>query len=348
VTSFDVTATINGTPNKKSFAGSLAQGAKTTIDWGEIAYTPTGSYSISISGFENINGGTLYDMDFMNNASNTTGFGFTNNAFTTVTAGFNNATMPTHFAFDQTVNSSFSIIFGTTTKYGANSSNGAVRFPLHSNWGFSGLAGDIVFGVADLSALTKPILSYFYAYSDDAYGGTAPQIKVYVSENCGTTWTEINSITCVQTGAPATHGNWYVPASSEYIWVGVPLTAYLGKSILVKISGIPGTSGNAMYIDEPTISNTASVSEFDGNIHFAVYPNPVLAEANVEYALTSDADVTVSVYNSLSQLVYTKQLGKQAPGTHNATVETNNLESGMYIMKISAGNNVSTQKFVKN
>ena len=62
VTSFDLTASINGVGSTKTFSGSIAPGEKTTIEFDQLI-TPRGEYNVSINGFSNINGGDLFDTD---------------------------------------------------------------------------------------------------------------------------------------------------------------------------------------------------------------------------------------------------------------------------------------------
>lgn len=348
VTKFVVTAKLNTTSYTKVFNGSLAKNDKTTVDFGTIPYVPTGNYSISFSGFDSINNSALFDMDGSNNTSSFSGIGFTQGIMTFVDAGFDVATMPANFAFDMSQNTKFGIVLPTSGTLGARGSKGAVRYALHDSWGMSGKPGDILFGEIDLTSFPDAFLTYYYAYSDDAYGGTAPVINVSVSDNCGQSWTPLRSITCVQTGNPTTHGNYYIPPTTDYTWVGSSLSAYSGKRILVKISGVPGTSGNSLYIDEISVYPATGISDnTPGTLNVSLYPNPVTDLAELEYGITKESPVTIKVYNTLNQLVYSKVLGTQTPGVYNTTIETSGFESGLYFMTITAGDNTTSKKFIK-
>jgi hypothetical protein len=136
VTSFEVTCTVDGVEYKETYAGSLMQDDKATIDWGEIQVTPGGTFVMTITGFDNINDGALMDMDASNNSYKFETMAFSEKAFGAETFGFNTAATPKNCAFDQSQNDGFYIY--ATQKCGANNTQGAIRFALHSSWGFSG------------------------------------------------------------------------------------------------------------------------------------------------------------------------------------------------------------------
>ena len=68
ITSFDMSYSVNGgTPVVKSYAGSLAKNAKTTLIWPKVSL-PAGSVNnIAYAGPTNINGGALIDVNGSNN-----------------------------------------------------------------------------------------------------------------------------------------------------------------------------------------------------------------------------------------------------------------------------------------
>ena len=194
-------------------------------------------------------------------------------------------------------------------------------------------------------------VSYYYAYSDAGYGGTAPTIAINVSTDCGVTWNQVHSISAKETGQPTTAGTLYDPKSGEYQYVIVPLTAYAGKAILVRITGTPGTTGNALYIDEVRINSASVLSVSNRNMsnpHVLLSPNPVNNTAQVDFELAKPSDVVFTVYNLLSQVVFTKKSDMQSSGTHTETFDFSGLNSGMYMLEVKSGEAVSTKKFIKN
>jgi hypothetical protein len=348
ITSFDVIAKIGTDNYPKTYTGSLASGAKVTVDMGTIPFSAKGAYSINFSGFSNVNGGVIVeDNGLCDNSFKYSSIGFTEKAFTTFYGGFNSVTLPSNLALDYTNNTKFYVNIPTTGNCGANNTKGAVRYALHSTQSVAGKPADILFGEADLTAATKPSLGFFYAYSDDAYGGTAPVVKVFISEDCGVTWKEQYSLTCVQTGNPATHGNWYVPTSSEYIWVSAELPDAKAKDVLIKLQAIPGTSGNALYIDEVTLSATTAINDITSKYGINIYPNPLQDEAKIEFSLENEANVSFELLNSLGQSVLTIDNESYNTGINSISFNTSDLAQGCYVAKLTIDGNVYTSKLVK-
>jgi len=82
-----------------------------------------------------------------------------------------------------------------------------------------------------------------------------------------------------------------------------------------------------------------SIEKFE--IHktqLSVYPNPFTNTANVEFVLTGGANVELNVYNLVGQKVMSVALGHRTSGKHNITLNKGDLNSGMYILQIDAGN----------
>lgn len=350
VTSFEVSAILNGVEYKKSFSGTLAKGQKTTIDWGTIPFAPTGAYKVSIQGFKNVNTGLLFDMENTNDASGFSGFGFKSKAFTAFKDGFE-VGLPFNSALDISENPKVQVSPNTTTKYGNFGTKYALLFYIHESWKVAGKPGHLLIGEADLTSYTDPAVSYYYAYSDASYGGTAPTIAINVSEDCGVTWKMINTITAKETGQPTTSGQLYDPKSGEYVYVIIPLTGYAGKSVLVKLTGTPGTNGNALYVDDVRINSAKSLSVSNKSIlnpHVVLSPNPVTRIAQVDFELIKPSDVVFTIYNLLNQVVFTKTLNAQSIGTHSESFDFSGLNTGVYSLEVKSGDAVTTKKFIKN
>jgi hypothetical protein len=73
----------------------------------------------------------------------------------------------------------------------------------------------------------------------------------------------------------------------------------------------------------------------------SVYPNPLASNSTVNYSLVTNASVKMNVYNTLGELVFSEDLGYQVAGTHVATLNKGNLNSGMYILQLSTNDNSS-------
>ena len=79
------------------------------------------------------------------------------------------------------------------------------------------------------------------------------------------------------------------------------------------------------------------------------FPNPFNPSTRIRYAVTEQAHVRLSVYNSLGQHVSTLVNGNRSPGWYNVTFDASGLSSGLYMYRLEANGFVETRKmmFVK-
>ncbi|RJP73407.1 MAG: DUF4961 domain-containing protein [Ignavibacteriales bacterium] len=66
------------------------------------------------------------------------------------------------------------------------------------------------------------------------------------------------------------------------------------------------------------------------------YPNPFNPTTNLSFALPVESEVTLSVYNSVGQLIKVVAQGKYSAGTQNVVFDASDLPSGTYLYSISA------------
>jgi len=331
VTSFDMTINTNGVEKTESFSGSLAPGAKTTIEFNQTI-TPQGEYNVSVSGFKNINGGDFFDTDLSNDATTISGLGFQKNAFTYNKFGLN-GTMDMHAGRLIKANDDYKLV-GDRGKAG-----GSMLYYLHSSWGNSGKPGQLILGEADFTSMTDPIVSFYYAYSDGGLGGTAPVFDIEVSDNCGVGFDYVKMIECEETGQPADPQYLYAPTSNEFRQVTIDLSAYAGKKVLISIAGVPGSSGNALYLDEIEVgsaSKIANVQTIDIN-GLKVYPNPANDVLNITLENKDEA-----------KAVLLDMQGKVITDFNivngNGTLNTGAISEGIYLLNISCNEDISTVK----
>ena len=76
------------------------------------------------------------------------------------------------------------------------------------------------------------------------------------------------------------------------------------------------------------------------------YPNPFNPTTTIGYTLPKISAVYLAVYNMLGQEVLTLVSELQAAGTHSVVFKADNLPSGVYTYRLSAGEMVETKKMV--
>ena len=84
---------------------------------------------------------------------------------------------------------------------------------------------------------------------------------------------------------------------------------------------------------------------------FGVYPNPMNAQAQVEYTLKTPGEVNLSVYDIMGRLVKTVTEGRHSAGLHRAfwdgrTLSGGPVAKGVYLLRLQTGSEAKTTKIV--
>jgi len=90
------------------------------------------------------------------------------------------------------------------------------------------------------------------------------------------------------------------------------------------------------------IKMNAETTEMVNN--FVNYPNPVNANSIIDYSVSEDANVNISIYNDLGTLVATLRNEFQTAGDYSVDFDATNVATGSYIAAITAGNITRTVK----
>jgi hypothetical protein len=87
------------------------------------------------------------------------------------------------------------------------------------------------------------------------------------------------------------------------------------------------------------------VNEVASNNGLKVYPNPANASTTVAVEVANASEVVITIADLAGKVVYTNNLGT-VKGTQKVNVNTEALNSGVYMVNVSVNGTVSTQKLV--
>ena len=82
------------------------------------------------------------------------------------------------------------------------------------------------------------------------------------------------------------------------------------------------------------------------NVTISMYPNPVSDQATVSFNLESNANVSYQVFDMTGRMVMSKNVGQFGEGSHQVTINTENLSTGSYILRLNQGASSSAVKFL--
>ena len=217
----------------------------------------------------------------------------------------------------------------------------------------SGSKDELISSPIDLSNVSGSMtLSFRYAHkrkssNDDDW------LKVLISNSCGENFVLRKSLHGVSLSTAVSSSS-FVP-STESDWKTIHMTnvtsSYWVDNFRFKFQFTAG-GGNNMYIDNiniyegtPSDDLVAGITENELIQNLVLYPNPTDDELNVQFSLESSQEVIVQIQD-LSGKVLQNNLINANTGTNLVFMNTSELSSGMYFMKINIGGAQKTIQFV--
>ena len=113
--------------------------------------------------------------------------------------------------------------------------------------------------------------------------------------------------------------------------------------IIILDGDIPTWSANGMYMLQSLTEMQPIPAEFSLN---SAYPNPFNPTTTLNFALPIESEVSLSIYNLQGRLVSTLLSSNMDAGYHSVVWNANREASGMYFVKMVAGEYIQTQKLM--
>jgi hypothetical protein len=143
------------------------------------------------------------------------------------------------------------------------------------------------------------------------------------------------------TSAPILHTGRLRPFSQ-------PLDAYAGQTIFIAFLQ-DSFDDNLISIDDFMIrgdATPAGVIESSNEMSLNVFPNPSADMAQVNYNLSSETSVIISIYDVTGKLISTDNKGVQSTGRHFSAINTGAMANGFYTVSVQTGDSRSTVKMI--
>ena len=137
----------------------------------------------------------------------------------------------------------------------------------------------------------------------------------------------------------------YSDYTKGYIEVGeVPSFKILRGDELIDLEGdIPSWENNQLYMVSSLTESVALPETFSLD---RAYPNPFNPTTTLSFAIPVDSEVILSIYNLQGREVSTLINGNMDAGYHSIVWDANSYASGVYFVKMVAGEYVNTQKLM--
>jgi hypothetical protein len=164
------------------------------------------------------------------------------------------------------------------------------------------------------------------------------------SEDYGQTWSEYTDLT-----GDVFH------IFSECVFPSAAANVSDKVHLIYQTDNTPGL--NQRYEDHGVVDNkivhlsintVVGINEAPANIVGVeqINPNPASTTANVIVNIDKPSVVEMSLVNMLGQVVYSSSMNLSYAGTHQLRLDVSNYDSGIYFVKIQAGNDVVAKKLM--
>ena len=348
ITSASVAYAINGgTPVTQNWTGSLSAGATAVVTFPQVTL-PAGTNSLvatvsSPNGTGDVNGMNNMSAPLiaavLNNTATPAPYseGMESTSFNSIPAGhvllYNTATKPLVTVVSKAQVNGLPQELGG---YGQSTKSLMVDFFTMQ----SGAQASII--TPKVSGITANHKLYFnHAYA--SYAGEADGLKVFVSSNCGTTWTNVfdKSGTALATAPNATSR--FFPQPTQWYPNTISLSQFAGQELIVKFE-CNSAYGNNLWLDNFWI-NTAALGEEEIQAAQAkLYPNPARDAVKVSLQVSEAGEALVEVINLNGQTVIAQTASVEA-GMQSIDLHVADLANGVYTVKIALNDRVETLRF---
>ncbi|MCF8464303.1 MAG: PKD domain-containing protein [Flavobacteriales bacterium] len=196
-------------------------------------------------------------------------------------------------------------------------------------------------------------MTFMLAHSNRNSTSHSERLRVYVSRNCGETWTlrYNNAGDNLNTAGGSISGT-FVPNANQWRQESVSLATMAGEEhVLIKFEA---TSDNQsyLYIDDININRNASgtgVSEAGVISTLRVYPNPINGISQLEVSVLEAMDADIVLTNVMGQ---TLSLAKHSlmPGINRVSLATESalLSAGIYLIQVRSELGMKAVRLVKD
>ena len=211
----------------------------------------------------------------------------------------------------------------------------------------------LVFITGATQAFSRDSLVYEFPLLDPNYDY---YLKVSSYRETGNDWTQALSV-----DGGAYRALRFAPNRVDTAWIQIPPMAYeRDRKVMFSLKNVQGdyvtSLGLTLYQRDPKRRGkggpqSGEPASLNASERFAVYPNPMKAETQIEYSLKAPGEVNLSVYDIMGRLVRTVVNGKQPAGVHRATWDGKaqaglRVPGGVYLLKLNATGVTKTAKVI--
>jgi len=139
---------------------------------------------------------------------------------------------------------------------------------------------------------------------------------------------------------------------SYYGWVRLSVFVDISEtSLTIKDYAYESTPGKAIHAGDTKAplanSSVSNASKKDAaSLNVMIVPNPVASSATISFSLDKTENASIKIFDVNGRLVKSLADAEFIVGTHQLKWDATNIGSGIYVVKMRAGNYIETKKLV--
>ena len=144
-----------------------------------------------------------------------------------------------------------------------------------------------------------------------------------------------------------------IPTDSVYREYEITLTEnpeWKSNIVMLRLDPVSGVSTGSVSIDYIRLANNvSSIKSEKLPIQFELsqnYPNPFNPSTVIDYQIPEVGEVELSIFNILGEKINTLLKSYQSAGSYKATFNAEDISSGIYLYKLTAGNLSQIRKMI--
>ncbi len=154
---------------------------------------------------------------------------------------------------------------------------------------------------------------------------------------------------------PAGQSTYGLERNGEWGQASIPVADLIGEDIDLRMMAytfvileVNGGAGNVALDDIYWEGGVTSLVDAEESMLFdlRVFPQPANDLTQIQFTLANETDINLAVFDLMGREVETIRQGSLSAGAHSATWNSSDFSSGLYIVKLSAGNRNETQRII--
>jgi hypothetical protein len=145
--------------------------------------------------------------------------------------------------------------------------------------------------------------------------------------------------------ASKSHWWWfYIVYPKGYMWQTLKGTIYLGDPSLRLVVNKDDMDTSEGIVNHELFSNNEEINQI--SVIQSISPNPSVDNTEIKFKLQKDEYVKMNIYDISGRLVKQVENTNLQSGDYSYSIQTSEMSSGIYIIKLNTDTSEETKKFV--